>query len=71
MNDDSKKTTDTDAASVADLRRRLTDEFRGGNIDRVRVAVPGNAPGGYVLHVFETAEEAAASLHRVSPKRTR
>ena len=56
---------------MADLRRRLADEFRGGNIDRVRVAVPGNAPGGYVLHVFETAEEAAAFRHRVSLKRTR
>ena len=71
MNEDSKKTIDPHAASVADLRRRLVNEFRGGNIDRVRVAVPGDAPGSYVLHVFETAEEAAAFLHRVSPKRTR
>lgn len=71
VNEDSKKTTDADAAILADFRRRFEHEFRGGGIDRVRVVVPGDAPGGYVMHVFETAEEAAAFLHRVSQKRTR
>ena len=71
MTDDSKKITDTGAAILADFRRRFAKEFRGGGTDRVRVVVPGDGPGGYVMHVFETAEEAAAFLHRVSAKRTR
>lgn len=69
MNDDSKKTTD--AAILADFRRRFAHEFRGGGIDRVRVVVPGDTPGDYVMHTFETAEAAAAFLHRMSQNRTR
>ena len=68
MNGDSKGTTTTDAAILADFRHRSEAVFRGVGIDRVRGVAPSGEPGASRVRVFENADTAAACLESTLPK---
>ncbi len=69
MCDDSKHTTATDTAILADFRRRFEKEFRGADANRFWVVMPGDRPGTCRVHVADDAETAAAILLGGPPKR--
>ena len=64
MCDDTKTTHGASDTTLADFRRRFANEFRGVGAERIRVVIPGDAPGTYRVFVCEDADEAAACLHR-------
>ncbi len=64
MCDDTRTTHSNSDTILADFRRRFADEFRGVGSDRIRVVIPGDAPGTYRVFGCADADEAAACLHR-------
>ena len=64
MSDKHKPTGGADSAAIVrEFRIRFADEFRGLS-NRIRVMLPGDEPGTFHVFVCESAEEAAACLHR-------
>ena len=64
MCDDTRTTHADRDTTLADIRRRFADEFRGAGREQVTVVLPGDEPGEYRVFVCADADEAAVCLHR-------